>query len=352
MEPFKVAISGDFMGDDGIPLFPEFDLTWLDLPNVTYFTTSKGDDILAAEIEDADALILNIPRFSANSVPKSGRLALIARFGVGFDNVDIPVCTENKIGVAIAPAGVRRPMAMAYIQFLMALASNIIPKDRMARNVPDGWNRKGDFKGMGLAGRTLGALGVGNIGSEIFRIAATFGMRFIACDPFADPAHAARLGVQLVDMETLFRESDFLCVVCPLNDETRGLVDAHTLALMKPSAFLINGARGPIVDQAALTRVLMERRIAGAALDVMEKEPPDADDPLLGLDNVILAPHTLCYTDALFEGLGSTDVKAVLDVMHGRPPETMVNAELKDDPAWMARLDAYRKRFGEGDQPG
>jgi lactate dehydrogenase-like 2-hydroxyacid dehydrogenase len=147
-------------------------------------------------------------------------------------------------------------------------------------------------------------------------------------------------------MDEAFRRSDVLCVNCPLSAETKHLVNAERLALMKPTSFLINTARGPIVDQKALTRVLTERRIAGAGLDVLEAEPPAPDDPILKLDNVILTPHALCWTDQCFAGNGAADVKAVLDIQHGRAPRGVVNRAVLDQPRFKARLEAYRSRFG------
>ena len=201
--------------------------------------------------------------------------------------------------------------------------------------------------GVGLVGRTLGSLGIGNIGAEVFRLAKPFDMKFIAHDPFADKKVAAELGIELVGLEDLFRRADVLSVSCPLTPETRHLVNAERLALMKPTAYLINTARGPIVDQKALTKVLQERRIAGAGLDVLEQEPPDADDPILKLDNVILAPHALCWTDQCFAGNGAADVKAVLEVQHGREPRGVVNRDVLDERGWKKRLaDFAGTRFG------
>ena len=135
-----------------------------------------------------------------------------------------------------------------------------------------------------------------------------------------------------------------LSVNCPLNEETRHIVNAERLALMKPTAYLINTARGPVVDEAALTRALQERRIAGAGLDVLEQEPSPADNPLYRLDNVILTPHALCWTDQCFAGIGAADVKAVFDVMHGRVPTGIVNREIVERPAWRAKLERYGAR--------
>jgi phosphoglycerate dehydrogenase-like enzyme len=170
-------------------------------------------------------------------------------------------------------------------------------------------------------------------------------MKFIAHDPFAGRKVAAELGIELVDLETLFRRSDILTVNCPLTTETRHLVNEKRLALMKPTAYLINTARGPIVDQKALTRFLQARRIAGAGLDVLEQEPPAADEPILKLDNVILAPHALCWTDQCFAGNGAADIRAVLSVMRGEAPRGVVNAAVLTLPAWAGRLDRLRQRF-------
>ena len=173
-----------------------------------------------------------------------------------------------------------------------------------------------------------------------------FDMKLIAHDPYADAETAAELGVELVSLEEVFRRSDIVSVSCPLTPETRHLVNADRLAWMKPTAYLINTARGPIVDQKALTKTLQERRIAGAGLDVLEQEPPDPDDPILRLDNVILAPHALCWTDQCFAGNGAADVRAVLDVQHGRVPHLVVNKEVLGAAAWRDRLSKFRSRFG------
>ena len=142
--------------------------------------------------------------------------------------------------------------------------------------------------GLGLVGRVLGSVGMGNIGAELFRLAKPFDMRFIAHDPYADAKVATELGVELVSLEDIFRQADIVSVNCPLTPQTRGLVNAERLALMKPTAYLINTARGPIIDQKALTATLRANRIAGAGLDVLEHEPSDLDDPILTLHNVIL----------------------------------------------------------------
>jgi phosphoglycerate dehydrogenase-like enzyme len=180
----------------------------------------------------------------------------------------------------------------------------------------------------------------------VFRLAQPFGLRFIAHDPYQDPGVAAGLGVELVGIEELFRRADFLSVSVPLSEATRHLVGERLLGLMKPSAYLINTARGPVVDQAALHRALAAGKLAGAGLDVFEVEPCPADEPILGLENVVVTPHSLCWTDECFAGNGRADVAAVLDVMHGRVPRGIVNREVVDGALWRGKLDALRRRFG------
>ncbi len=347
MATFRVALSGDFLDAEGNPAFPDFDLRPLQGdPSIEHVFLPHREVIGASDLEGFDALILLIPRITRESFPADGRLAVIARFGVGYDTVDVDACTDNGCALVIAPDGVRRPVATAVITLMLALTMRLMDKDRITRRGPDGWATRSRYMGTGLIGRTLGSLGIGNIGAEVFRLAKPFGMNFIAHDPYAHPGLARELGVRLVGLEELFREADVLTVNCPLNEQTRGLVNAERLGLMKRTAYLINTARGPIVDQRALTDALRARRIAGAGLDVFEREPTPADEPLLTFDNVIVTPHALCFTDQCFAGIGAADVRAVLDVMHGREPVGIVNRAVAESPAWRAKLERYRAAFG------
>jgi D-3-phosphoglycerate dehydrogenase len=346
MEKFRVALSSDFVRPDGTPAFPSFDLSPLDDdPRIEWsYVPVKDGRIAAADMAGFDALILLAGRFDAGSFPGDGRLAMVARFGVGYDNVDVAACSANDVALVITPSGVRRPVAVAIMTFVLALSGNLLIKDRLTRAGPEGWNRRGAYMGMGLVGKTLGSVGMGNIGAEMFRLAAPFGMAFVAHDPVADPGVARDLGVELVSLDDVFRRSDFVCVNCPLSEETRGLVNAARLALMKPTAFLINTARGPIVDQAALTTALSEGRIAGAGLDVFEDEPSDAADPLFRLENVIVTPHALCWTDQCFADIGAADIRAVQAMIEGRAPEGIVNRDVAASEGWRGKLAGYRGR--------
>ncbi|MGO4724244.1 MULTISPECIES: NAD(P)-dependent oxidoreductase [unclassified Inquilinus] len=347
--PFRVALSGDFRKPDGMPTYPDFDLTpLLSAPGVEALFLDVADPLRAEQLEEIDALILLTHRFTAESVPRSGRLAVVARFGVGYDTVDVDACTRAGIALVITPDGVRRPVAVSIITLMLALTGKLLVKDRLTREAAAGFAKRSEHMGMGLVGRTLGSLGIGNIGAEMFRMARPFDMTCIAHDPAADPAVAAELGIELVGLDDVFRRADILSVSCPLTPQTHHLVNADRIALMKPTAYLINTARGPIVDQAALTQALQARRIAGAGLDVLEQEPPDPDDPILKLDNAILTPHALCWTDQCFAGNGAADVRAVLEVQQGRVPRGVVNRAVLDAFRWRERLAEFGRRFGAG----
>lgn len=346
MDKFRVALSGDFKNPDGSLHFP-FDLTPLtDDPRVEVaFVEGVDRHMPAAGLEGFDALILAGHRVDARSIPPDGRLAIVARFGVGFDTVDLAACTEAGIAVCNAPEGVRRPVAVAIMTFVLALAGQLHFKDKLTRQGPAGWKRRAERMGVGLVGRTFAQLGLGGIGAEAVKLAQPFGLRVIGHDPALSPILARNMGVELVSLEELFRQADFLSVSVPLSAGTRHLVDAERLALMKPSAFLINTARGPVVDQRALYDALVAGRLAGAGLDVFEVEPAPADEPLYTLDNVVLTPHNLCMTDQCAADLGATDVAAVRAVMAGEVPRNVVNAAVLATPRWQERLAAHRTRF-------
>jgi phosphoglycerate dehydrogenase-like enzyme len=347
-DKFRVALSGDFRKADGSPTFPDFDLRPLQsAPGVEMAFVDAANPIEARQIADFDALILLVPRFARESIHPKGRLAAVARFGVGYDNVDVNALTEAGIALVITPDGVRRPVAVSILTLILALTGKLMIKDRLTREAQAGFAKRSDHMGVGLVGRTLGSIGIGNIGAEMFRMAKPFDMKFIAHDPFADRKVADELGIRLVSLEDVFRQADIVSVSCPLSPETHHLVNAERLALMKPTAYFINTARGPIVDQKALTKVLQERKIAGAGLDVLEQEPPDANDPILKLDNVILSPHALCWTDQCFAGNGAADVKAVLEIQHGREPRGIVNRDVLKHPDWQRRLSRFAKLYGD-----
>jgi len=344
---FRVGISQGIRRAGGEMVVPEFDLSPLDNdPLIECVSLPDTADLDSDTAAGLDAVILMLESVTQKTFETPGRLSLVARFGVGYDRIDVEACTRNAVALAITPDGVRRPVAVSIITLMLALTSRLMVKDRIAREGATGWARKAQYNGVGLVGRTLGSLGMGNIGTEVFKLAQPFDMHFIAHDPYADGRTAAALGVTLVSLEDLFRESDILSVSCPLSETTRGIVDGPMLELMKASAFLINTSRGPVVDQTALFETLQAKRIAGAGLDVLEQEPPENDDPILSLDNVILSPHALCWTDQCMAGNGAADIAAARSTMGGHPPAHVVNPAVLDTPKFKQRLSEYAKRFG------
>ncbi len=208
------------------------------------------------------------------------------------------------------------------------------------------WDLRAAAPAVGLRGKTLGSVGLGNIGSEMFRLLEPFGLgRKLASDPFARPEHAAALGVELVDLDTLFRNSDFITINCLLNDDTHRLVNARLLSLMKPTAYLINTARGPIVDQDDLVDALQAGAIAGAGLDVFEAEPLPADHPLVRMDNVILSPHSLAWTDDLYRDNGLEACANVLSVLRGEAPKYTVNREVIQSADFQTKLRSLQHKW-------
>jgi phosphoglycerate dehydrogenase-like enzyme len=348
----RVALSGEFWNRDGSSAWPGFDMDpLLSHPDLECFFIERTERIEPRHIADADALVLLHSYVDESSFVPGGRLALIARFGVGYDMVDVQACTAQGVALVNTPEGGRRPVAVAILTLMFALANRLPTKVRLARMGPPGYGSvkseyisKGQFFGMGLAGKTLGSVGLGNIGSELFRLAKPLDMRFLAYDPYANPSKAEELAVQLVGLNTLARESDVLAVNCPLTPETHHMVNADLLAAMKPAAYLINTARGPIVDRAALTAALVNGCLAGAGLDHVESQPLDADDPLLAMDNVIVTPVGLAWTDHLSAGNGRGVAEAVLDLLEGRNPRNVVNPAVLDARAWRSRLSAIRER--------
>jgi phosphoglycerate dehydrogenase-like enzyme len=336
MQRFRIGITPDVLQSDGTSIFGTEVYRVLEDPRVEWeyvdgYVPDEAIEVTPAQAARYDAICAMFTRVTAASLAGPDlRLRLIARFGVGYDSIDVPACTRAGVMLTIAPDGVRRPVATAALTLVLALAQKLLIKDRITRE--GRWAEKLDHVGTGLTGRVLGSLGIGNIGAELFRLAAPFGMVHLAHDPWADPALAAALGVRLVDLDTLFRESDFVSVNCPLDEATRGLVGERLIGLMKPTAYLVNTARGPIVDERALTRALQAGRIAGAGLDVFEQEPTPSDNPILALDNVIVTPHALCFTDECLRRLADSAFRAAVAGARGEVPPYLVNPEVLRHP--------------------
>ena len=339
MSKFRIGLSSAFTRADGKPTFPSCRWDALhDESNIELVELTGEDPLTPAGIEGFDAVILLGEAVTPATFRADDRLKLIARMGVGFDRIDVDACTAHDVALTITPDAVRRPMASSVVCMILALAHRLVEKDRITRTGPLGWPARMDCFGTGLAGKTLAIIGLGNIGREVVRLIRPFDMRIIACDPYIEPGIAADLGVELVDRDTAFREADFLSFNCPLNDETRGLGSQAGIALMKPTAYIVNTARGPVIDQKALYRALVEERLAGAAIDVFDPEPSPADDPILRLNNVIMAPHAIGFSDQMFAIMGEVNTRAILAVRDGMAPENLVNPEVANRAGFQRKL--------------
>ncbi len=335
-ERFRVGITPDFLTQATGLLEPWLDqglggLAWEAMPDT-------GDAATRDALDRYDAVIALALRFPAASLEGVKRLAIIARWGVGYDRIDVPACTANDVMLAITPDAVRRPVAEGILTFIFALAKNLRWQDQSCRS--GGWRDKLPRTSQDIEGKTLGSVGCGNIAREMFRLARAVGFgRLLAYDPFVTQPPD---GVELSSLETVMRESDFVAVNCFLNEKTRKLIGARELGWMKPTAYLINTARGPIVDEAALIAVLRERRIAGAGLDVFETEPTPAHNPLLKLDNVIVTPHAIAWTLESFRDNSLLACRNVVAVSRGEAPESVVNREVLERPGMQAKLASWK----------
>lgn len=309
---------------------------------LTFSTLSAASPIAAGELTAAHLAITTPGHapITAASVPDSATLTAILRTGVGFNDVDADALTARDVALVIPPDAVRRPTAVATVTLILAVTTHLIERHRGSIAGPEGWIAAGRTAGMALTGKTVGIVGLGNVGAEVARLLAPFEPRLIGYDPYLDPGAAKRMGVALVPLDDLMRTADVVSLNLMLNAETRHIIDARRLALMKPTAYLVNAARGPVVDQRALTETLAARRIAGAGLDVLDDEPPRADDPILKLDNVTFSAHALNWTDEYQETLKRELSDMLKALLAGRVPSKIANAAVAERPGFKRKLAA------------
>jgi D-3-phosphoglycerate dehydrogenase len=322
---FKVGLSRDLLKSDGEPSFGHGPMSILsDSPDIAYeFLPDNVSEITPDIMASYDGLYVNSPRVTAASVARADcRVRIVARHGVGYDTVDVKALAAKGVITTNTPVAVRRPVAVAALTFIFALAGRLVIKDQLTRQ--NRWNERTSHMGLGLTTRTIGVLGVGGIGQEFLRMAKPFGWRMLASDPYVDAATIAALGGEKVSEESLLAQSDFVAVFMILNEQTRHFLNAERLALMPKHAYLINMARGPVIDELALIKVLQNNHIAGAALDVFEQEPVAADNPLLTMDNVLLAPHSLCWTDECFDHIAREGLGCLAAFAKGERPLSVV----------------------------
>ncbi len=325
------------IGKDGLETEADVEVSFLD-------TSFNG--VGPETLDRFDSVIATSHRMGPPAFEGLQRLIHIGRFGVGYDSVDLDAATKAGVAVTITRGEADRPVAEGALAMMLAIGHQLVLKDRLTRE--GGWDERFRYNGVELRDRVIGIIGLGAIGKELARLLAPFrAKRLIAYDPYVSAADASARGVELVSLETLMSESDFISIHCLLSTETRGLIGERELAVMKPSAFLINTARGPVVDQEALIHVLQQRSIRGAAIDVFRDEPVALDEPLLKLDNVIVAPHAIAITEELWRDYHASCVRAALAFKAGRLPEHIVNPQVVEVPAFQEKLSRLRLRAGQ-----
>src|SRR5947199_4280546 len=287
-------------------------------------TTGLKEADLAARLADADGLVVRSEtKVTVAILDAAPRLAVVGRAGVGVDNIDVPAATARGVYVVNAPLGNIVAAAEHALALALALLRRITDADRSVR--AGEWTRS-KFIGHELRGKTLGLIGIGRVGSEVARRAAAFGMTVIAHDPFATEASARAAGARLVELDELLASADVISLHVPLTEKTRGLVDASALTKMKPTAVVVNAARGEVVDLDALAAALEKGTIAGAALDVFAAEPLPADAKIRSAPRTVLTPHIAGSTAEAQTNVAVDVVEQILDVLDGKPARYAVNA--------------------------
>ena len=286
----------------------------------------KGEDDVIALCRNADAILNTYARMTPRVIESLERCRVIVRFGIGYDNVDVDAATRCGIMVANTTEYCIDEVADQAMAMLLACARGLVPAGRIAR---DGtWDLSKMPILRRLRSQTLGLVGIGQIGKAVAARAHGFGLKVLASDPHVDAEAARDLGAELVDLDALLAASDYVSVHVPLMPATEGMMNAGAFAKMKPTAFLINVARGRIVNQADLVRAVQRGDIAGAGLDVLEREPPEAGDAVTSLDNVILTPHSAWYSEEARADMRRRAVGQVVSVLKGELPYSLINREV------------------------
>lgn len=285
---------------------------------------------LLERLQGVEASLAGSEPYSPRVLAAHPQLRVIARAGVGYDAVDLAAANAAGIAVTIAPNTNQDAVAEHTFALMLALAKRLISQH--GGTVAGKWPRQANLP---LRGRTLGIAGLGRIGKAVALRGACFGMKLIAHEPFPDREFVSRHGITLMDMDDLFRESDYLSLHLPLFATSRQVVNARSLAMMKPTAFLINTARGGLVHEPDLLAALKSGKIAGAGLDVFEEEPPPADHPLLHLDNVVVTPHAAGVDLQSRDDMALSAAQAIVDLHGGNwPEEKVVNPEVRSAFRW------------------
>ena len=344
-ESFQVALTADFYDAEGRLKYRDIGLDLLEsIPSiaVSRFAEHRAE-IEPQQLAGANGVIVLSPRVTARSLSMSADLLAIGRFGVGFDSVDVAACTAADVVLFITTGAVDHSVAEATVGWILALTHHVRVKDRLVREGQ--WDARSRYMGSELRDRTLGIIGFGGIGRSVVKLLSGFGMNTpLVFDPFMSPDVVKEAGATAVSLDELLTQSDFVSLHCPLNEQTRNLLTARELSLMKPTAYLLNTARGGIVEEDALFEALSSRRIAGAALDCFVGEPITAPPRWAALDNVLLAPHSIAWTDELFRDIGRSACQGMIDLSNGRKPRGVVNPEVFERPSFRDKWEQLKSK--------
>jgi len=339
---FRVGVTGDFAPGSLISgwIEPAVGEHLEGLQGLDWEFLPTNDSLLVVPdvVSGFDAVISGDYRWTRASFEAADSLMLVACWGIGVDGIDLGAATDADIAVTNSPSpGNHASVAESALTLILALSKLLLNKDRLTKA-----GRAGDaqaMRGTLIRGHTIGIIGLGNTGRQFGRLLRPLApARLLAYDPYVGPEVAESLGIELVEIGTLVEQADYVVVMCTLNEETRGLLSGELLGRMKPTAYLVNTARGPVVDQAALIELLRGRAIAGAALDVTDPEPPPPDDPLLALDNVIVTGHALAWTEESLRGACEFPCRAVAAAYRGTLPDHVVNRSVVERAGFQAKL--------------
>ncbi len=292
------------------------------------FASSASEKVLANEAKEVDAVIIRtVGKISKKVIQSARRLKVIGRHGAGIDNVDLQAATERNIPVVYTPKANTESVADHTIGLMISVAKKI-PQAHYAFTRNKNWSARYEYIGTEIYEKALGVIGLGRIGRSVTRRAKGFKMQILAYDPYISKGTAKKLGVKLVDLKTLLGNSDFVSIHVPLTKNTYKMIGKRELEMMKPSAYLINTSRGGIADEAAVYEALVKGKLAGAAFDVYDKEPPDPDNPLFKLDIVIATPHMASHTEEALRRMAVTVAEDVVKVLRGERPRYLANPEI------------------------
>jgi D-3-phosphoglycerate dehydrogenase len=320
MEKFRALITSKYLQQPDEHALVDRYLRSHDIEPVYQRCPIEAD--LIAALPDIDGLICSADPVTARVLETAPRLKVIVRTGVGYDTIDVQAATTRRLPVCITPGANRISVAELAFALMLSLARNLTQHLELVQS--GGWK---PTMGTELARKTLGIVGLGQIGKAVAQRARAFKMRVLATDPYPDPEFAEAYEIAFTSLEQLLGESDFVSLHLFLNEQNGHLINAERLALMKPTAYLINTSRGGIVDSAALFDALQSQRIAGAALDVIDPEPP-GDSPLLGLPNVLITPHIGAATVEYRERSAQMASEALVAALQGDHPANMINPEI------------------------